>query len=194
MQVTKLAIPDVVLIRPRRFTDARGYFAETFSARAFREAVADVTFVQDNEALSTAAGTLRGLHFQTPPAQQGKLVRAARGRIFDVAVDIRTGSPTFGHHVSAILDEAGGDQLWVPEGFAHGYCTLDPDSVISYKVTAFYSGPHDGGIAWDDPALAIPWPVAPGAAVLSDKDRRLPRLAELPTVFTHGQVLESGVP
>lgn len=186
MQVTRLEIPDVVLLRPQRHGDARGYFVESFNARAFARAVGETVFVQDNEALSVEVGTVRGLHFQRPPTAQGKLVRALQGAIFDVAVDIRTGSPTFGRHVSATLTAEAGDQLWVPPGFAHGYCTLAPDSVIAYKVTDFYSAADDGGIAWDDPALDIPWPVAPGAALLSDKDRRQPKLADLPAIFTHG--------
>ena len=184
MYATRLDIPDVVLIRPTRHGDARGYFVETFNARLFGREVTEAAFVQDNEALSAQAGTVRGLHFQRPPTAQGKLVRALKGCIFDVAVDIRRGSPTFGRHVSTRLTAETGDQLWVPPGFAHGYCTTEPDSIIAYKVTEFYSAADDGGIAWDDPALGIDWPVAPGAAVLSDKDRKLPRLADLPAVFT----------
>jgi len=185
MQVTRLAIPDVVLLRPKRHGDARGYFVESFNHRAFRREIGDATFVQDNEALSAQRGTVRGLHFQRHPAAQGKLVRALKGAIFDVAVDIRWGSPSFGRHVSALLSAETGDQIWVPPGFAHGYCTVEPDSMIFYKVTDFYSAADDGGLAWDDPALGIAWPVAPGAAVLSDKDRRQPKLADLPTIFTY---------
>ena len=189
MQATRLAIPDVVLLRQKRHGDARGYFVESFNARAFaREVGFEVAFVQDNEALSAAVGTVRGLHFQRAPSAQGKLVRAIKGAIFDVAVDIRTGSPTFGRHVSAVLSAETGDQLWVPPGFAHGYCTVEPDSIIAYKVTDFYSAADDGGLAWDDPALGIEWPVAPGAALLSDKDTRQPKLADLPAVFTYGSV------
>ena len=184
MQVTKLAIPDVLLLRPKRHGDARGYFVETFNDRSFRREVGDVVFVQDNEALSAQQGTVRGLHFQRPPSQQGKLVRALKGAIFDVAVDIRHGSPTFGRHVSALLTAETGDQLWVPPGFAHGYCTVEPDSMIAYKVTGFYSAADDAGLAWDDPALGIEWPVEPGAALLSDKDKRQPKLADLPTIFS----------
>lgn len=183
MQVDRLSIADVVLIKPRRFGDERGYFAETFSTRAFRERVAPHDFVQDNEALSAAVGTVRGLHFQTEPAAQGKLVRVIRGAILDVAVDIRTGSPSFGRAVSARLDGAEGVQLWVPPGFAHGYCTLEPDTLVAYKVTEFYSPSHDGGILWNDPALGIAWPLPAGGAVLSDKDVKLPRLADLPPTF-----------
>ncbi len=185
MQVTRLAISDVALLRPKRHGDARGYFVESFSDRAFRREVGEARFVQDNEALSAQKGTVRGLHFQRPPTAQGKLVRALKGAIYDVAVDIRTGSPTFGQHVSAVLTAEEGDQLWVPPGFAHGYCTIEPDSMIAYKVTDFYSAADDGGIAWDDPALGIPWPVEPGAALLSDKDTRQPKLADLPPVFTY---------
>ena len=185
MQVTRLAIPEVVLVRPKRHGDARGYFVESFNGRAFGREVCDATFVQDNEALSAQVGTVRGLHFQRPPTAQGKLVRALKGAIFDVAVDIRVGSPTFGRHVSATLSAENGDQLWVPPGFAHGYCTIEPDSMIAYKVTDFYSAADDGGIAWDDPALGIAWPVAPGAAMLSDKDTRQPTLAALPPIFAY---------
>lgn len=186
MTLEPLAIPDVVLIKPRRFGDARGYFCETFNARAFRDTVAALDFVQDNEALSGAVGTLRGLHFQKPPTTQGKLVRALRGAILDVAVDIRHGSPTFGRYVSARLDAAEGAQLWVPPGFAHGYCTLEPDTMVAYKVTDFYSPADDGGILWNDPAVGVAWPLGPGGAVLSDKDTRLPLLKDLPAIFTYG--------
>ena len=184
MQVTKMAITDVLLLRPKRHGDARGYFVETFNDRSFRREVGEVVFVQDNEALSARKGTVRGLHFQRPPSAQGKLVRALKGAIFDVAVDIRHGSPSFGRHVSALLTAETGDQLWVPPGFAHGYCTVEPDSMIAYKVTGFYSAADDAGMAWDDPALGIEWPVEPGEALLSDKDKRQPKLSELPPVFT----------
>ena len=183
MQVTRLSIAEVVLVRPKRHGDARGFFVESYNGRTFAREVSEQTFVQDNEAFSAQKGTIRGLHFQRPPSAQGKLVRALRGSIFDVAVDIRHGSPTFGRHVSALLTADTGDQLWVPPGFAHGYCTVEPDSVIAYKVTDFYSAADDGGISWDDPALAIEWPVAAGAALLSAKDTKQPRLADLPEVF-----------
>lgn len=185
MDVRRLEIPEVAILKPRRFTDPRGYFCETFNARAFSAALGDSVFVQDNEAFSSPRYTLRGLHFQRPPRAQGKLVRVLRGAIVDVAVDIRTGSPTFGRHVAARLDAEGGEQIWVPPGFAHGYCTLEDDTMVAYKVTDFYSAPDDGGIAFDDPALGIAWPVPPGEAVLSDKDRRQPRLADLPPIFTY---------
>jgi dTDP-4-dehydrorhamnose 3,5-epimerase len=190
MRVEFLEIPAVALVQPKRFGDARGYFVGTFNARLFREKIADAVFVQDNEALSGQAGTLRGLHFQKPPAAQGKLVRVVKGAIFDVAVDIRVGSPTFGKHVAARLDATGGAQLWVPPGFAHGYCTLEPDTLVSYKVTHFYSPADDAGILWNDPALGIRWPLGPGGAVLSAKDTKLPLLADLPAIFTYDSVRE----
>jgi dTDP-4-dehydrorhamnose 3,5-epimerase len=133
----------------------------------------------------------RSLHFQRPPAAQGKLVRVVKGAIFDVAVDIRGGSPTFGKHVSARLDADHGAQLWVPPGFAHGYCTLDPDTLVSYKVTNFYSPADDGGILWNDPALGIDWPSGAGGAVLSVKDTQLPLLADLAPLFTYDSAREA---
>ena len=187
MNVERFAIADIALLRPRRFGDDRGYFAETFHARNFAENVAPFEFVQDNEALSGAVGTLRGLHFQRNPMAQGKLVRAIKGAILDVAVDIRHGSPTFGLHVAARLDAAQGAQLWVPPGFAHAYCTLEPDTIVAYKVTNYYSPADDGGILWNDPALGIDWPLPAGGAVLSDKDTKLPKLADLPVTFTYGE-------
>lgn len=181
MIIEPLAIADVVLLRPRRIGDSRGYFCETFNARLFREKIADVVFVQDNEAFSAAEGTLRGLHFQRPPMAQGKLVRAVKGAILDVVVDIRRGSPSFGRHVAARLDAAEGTQLWVPVGFAHGYCTLEPDTELFYKVDGKYAVELEGGVAWNDPDLAIAWPLD-GEPVLSEKDQRLPRLKDLPPV------------
>jgi dTDP-4-dehydrorhamnose 3,5-epimerase len=183
MQISRLAIPDVILVKPRRFEDERGFFSETWSDREFRMQVADVSFVQDNHSLSRQIGTIRGLHFQRPPSGQGKLVRVTRGSVFDVAVDLRRGSPSYGRHVSAVLTAEGGEQLWIPEGFAHAFCTLEADTEFLYKVTSFYSAKDDGGLVWNDPDLAIVWPVAPEEAVLSDKDRQLPRLADLPPIF-----------
>lgn len=184
MLVETFAIRDVALVTPKRFEDARGYFAETWSDRLFREKVADVSFVQDNQSLSRHKGTIRGLHYQRPPAAQGKLVRVLRGSILDVAVDVRKGSPTFGQHVAVRLDAQTGAQLWVPEGFLHGFCTLEDDTEVAYKVTNYYSAEHDAGIAFDDPMLAIDWTVSAADAVLSDKDRKLPRLAEDIALFS----------
>ena len=180
VSITPLSIPEVRLVVPDRFGDDRGFFSETYSRRAFAAAGIADEFVQDNHSLSAGAGTVRGLHYQAPPFAQAKLVRVVRGAILDVAVDMRRGSPTFGGHVRATLSAANGSQLFVPVGFAHGFCTLEPDTEVVYKVTAYYSREHDRGIRWDDPALGIDWPVAAAAAVLSAKDMALPRLADVP--------------
>lgn len=183
MRVIETEIPAVRRIVPARFGDTRGWFAETFRVDRLAEAgIADV-FVQDNQSFSAPKGTVRGLHFQTNPMAQGKLVRVLQGAIFDVAVDLRRTSPTYGRHVSATLDAAGGEQLYVPVGFAHGFCTLEPDTMVAYKVTAYYSRENDAGTLWNDPALAIPWPVSEAQAILSDKDKAAPRFADLPAHF-----------
>ncbi len=184
MQVESLAIPAVKLITPRIFRDDRGFFSETYKAAALADAGIAESFVQDNHSLSRAQGVVRGLHFQIAPMAQGKLVRVIRGSILDVAVDIRTGSPTFGQHVTAVLSAENWAQLWVPVGFAHGFCTLEPDTEVIYKVTAPYAPGCDRGMLWNDPALGIDWPVSGEAAVLSGKDRDNPRLAELPPYFS----------
>ena len=158
MKIESLAIAGVKLITPRKIGDDRGFFSETWNARALADAGISAQFVQDNHAKSGLKGTLRGLHFQLPPMAQGKLVRVSRGSILDVAVDIRRSSPTFGRHASAVLSAENWQQLWIPPGFAHGYCTLQPDTEVIYKVTEYYSPAHDKGILWDDPALAIQWP------------------------------------
>ncbi|MDC7790055.1 dTDP-4-dehydrorhamnose 3,5-epimerase, partial [Rhodoplanes tepidamans] len=177
------------LIVPRRFSDSRGWFCETFNARRLldQEGIA-AGFVQDNQSYSAKRGTVRGLHFQVPPHAQGKLVRAVRGRIYDVAVDIRRGSPTFGRFVAAELTAETGGQLWVPVGFAHGFCTLDDDVEVAYKVTDFYAPECEGGIAFDDPDIGIPWPVARDLVSLSDKDTRYPRLAAFESPFAYDGV------
>jgi dTDP-4-dehydrorhamnose 3,5-epimerase len=182
IRVEATAIPEVRIVTPPRFADPRGFFCETYSRDAFRAAGIAEDFVQDNQSHSSAAGTIRGLHFQTPPFAQAKLVRVAAGRIFDVAVDLRGGSPHFGRHVAVALSAQDGRQLLVPAGFAHGFCTLEPDTVVLYKVTNPYAPAHDRGLAWDDPALGIAWPVRDGV-VLSDRDRRHPRLRDLPASF-----------
>jgi dTDP-4-dehydrorhamnose 3,5-epimerase len=186
VKVERLAIPDVLLIEPRRFGDERGFFSEVYSRRALAERGLDVEFVQDNHSLSRPVGTVRGLHFQVAPSAQGKLVRVVRGAVLDVAVDIRAGSPSYGRHVSTVLSAGNWRQLWVPRGFAHGFCTLEPDTEVIYKVDAYYDREADRGILWNDPALGIGWPVAAEAAVLSEKDRAAPRLAELPPQFRYG--------
>ena len=176
--ITPLKIPEVLLITPKRHGDARGWFVETWSVKALAGTPADTTFVQDNQAFSAAKGTLRGLHFQKGAEAQGKLIRAIRGAIFDVAVDIRAGSPTYGVWVSAVLTAEGGEQLWVPKGFAHAYCTITDDCEIFYKVDAPYAPQSEGGVIWNDPDLAIPWPLV-GEPLLSGKDQVLPRLKDL---------------
>jgi len=183
MRLKRLAIQDVMLIEPIRIGDDRGWFSETFKDSWFRENVFDTSFVQDNQSYSRDPGIIRGLHFQIPPYSQAKLVRCLRGSIMDVVVDIRTGSPTYGEWGSAVLTAEGGEQIWVPEGFAHGVCSLTPDVEIFYKVTAPYSAECDRGIVFDDPALGIVWPVIGGDATLSSKDRALPLLSDIPDYF-----------
>ena len=178
--ITPLALPEVLLITPKRHGDARGWFAETWSHKSLLAAGVDAQFVQDNQAFNAKAGTLRGLHFQTAPHAQGKLVRVLKGAIYDVAVDVRPGSSSFGRWVAAELTAAGGEQLFVPRGFAHGYCTLEDDTELFYKVDGAYAPQLEGGVAWNDPNLAIAWPLK-GDPVLSDKDRKLPRLTDMPT-------------
>jgi len=180
MQVEDTAIPAVKIITPKRFGDHRGFFSEVFSRKAWREAGLDYEFVQDNHSYSAEPGVIRGLHFQIAPFGQVKLVRVARGRVLDVAVDLRRGSPTYGRHVAVELSAAN----WlVPIGFAHGFCTLEPDCEVLYKVSNVYSPAHDRGLAFDDPSLGIDWGVDLARAVLSDKDRKQPRLAELGPQF-----------
>ena len=179
----ELAIEGPLLISVRRFADPRGVFIETWNARDFAAVGIEGPFVQDNQSLSVHVGTVRGLHFQIPPEAQGKLVRVLRGRILDVAVDLRRGSPTFGQHVAEELSAENGLMLWVPAGFAHGFVTRDPDTEVAYKVTALYAPACDRGLAFADPALGIDWGIDPASAVLSDKDGKLPKLAELGETF-----------
>lgn len=183
MGVEPLAMPGPLLFKFRRFADGRGVFAETYSRRDFAALGLREEFVQDNWSRSEQVGTVRGLHFQRPPHAQGKLVRVLRGRIYDVAVDLRRSSPNLGRHVGVELVAGDGMMLYVPPGFAHGFCTLEPMTEVAYKVTADYASDADGGVAWDDPDLGIAWPVSRRDAVLSDKDSRLPRFADLPLVF-----------
>ena len=185
MRVISTEIADLKEIRPVRHGDQRGFFSEIFREDVLRQHGIDVTFVQENHSLSVERGVVRGLHFQSPPAGQAKLVRVGSGSILDVAVDIRAGSPTYGRHVAVVLSAAEGNQLFVPEGFAHGFCTLEPNTEVIYKVNRYYSREHDLGVAWNDPRLGIAWPVSEDAAVLSDKDRRQPALAELPPHFRY---------
>lgn len=183
MLVIETDIPEVKRVVPRRFGDDRGWFSETFRADTLAEAGIDVAFVQDNQSFSAQSGTVRGLHFQTQPMAQAKLVRVLAGCVYDVAVDLRRGAPSYGRHVGVRLDAQGGEQLFVPVGFAHGFCTLEPNTMIAYKVSAYYSRENDANLAWDDPELGIDWPVKAGEAVLSDKDKQAPRFAALGAVF-----------
>lgn len=184
MNFEPLDVRGVVLIAPERHADSRGFFSETYRADAFEACGLEAyRFVQDNHVYSTQRGVLRGLHFQLPPHAQGKLVRCTRGAIFDVAVDIRRGSPTYGRYVGAELSSANWKQLWIPPGFAHGYVTLEEQCEVIYKVTDYYSPECDRGIAWDDPTLAITWPLPHSEIILSEKDRKQPRLSEIPPAF-----------
>lgn len=176
----------VQLVRPRRHGDARGWFTETYNRDTFAALGIHCVFVQDNHSLSAPAFTLRGLHFQAPPRAQDKLVRCVRGRIFDVAVDVRRGSPTYGQWVGAELSAENGHQLFVPVGFAHGFLTLEPDCEVTYKCSNTYAPEADGGIAWNDPDIAVDWPLPPGRAPeLSGKDARQPNLAEFNSPFPY---------
>ena len=169
---------------PKKFEDDRGYFAEIFRLSEFADRVGPLHFVQDNQSLSVRQGTIRGIHFQTHPHAQGKLVRCAAGSVLDVAVDLRHDSPTYGRSVSAVLTAAAVNQLWIPVGFGHAFCTLEPNSVIAYRVTDYYSPAHDKGVAWDDPDIAIDWPDVADRDTLSPKDRVQPALADLPQYFS----------
>jgi dTDP-4-dehydrorhamnose 3,5-epimerase len=185
MEVTPLAISDVLVLKPKRFGDARGYFVESYNRRQMAANSLEFDFCQDNTSLSQQRGTIRGLHFQTAPSAQTKLLNVLRGAILDVVVDIRNGSPTYGRHVAVELSEENGLQLLVPRGFAHGFCTLVPDTMVQYKVDNFYDPKADAGLLWNDPALGIAWPVRSDEAILTDKDRKHPTLAELPAHFTY---------
>jgi dTDP-4-dehydrorhamnose 3,5-epimerase len=181
--ITSVNLPFV--IEPQRHADARGWFAESFNDRRCFEAGINRRFVQDNQSSSKRAGTLRGLHFQAPPAAQGKLISVLRGRILDVAVDIRRDSPTFGRYVSKELSAETGCQFYVPAGFAHGFITLEDDVLVMYKVTDYYAPEHDRGIHWNDPDIAFPWPYPAAEIVTSDKDARHPLLKDLASPFAY---------
>jgi len=183
--IETFGIEGLLLVSPKKFGDKRGFFSETYNKKALISAGIDKEFVQDNHSLSVEKGVVRGLHFQIPPFAQDKLVRVTRGSILDVAVDIRHGSPTFGQHVAIELSAENWHQLWVPVGFAHAFCTLEPDTEVLYKVTNYYSAECDAGLAWDDPALNISWPVSASNVVLSAKDGNHPKLAELPEYFSY---------
>lgn len=185
LEVRPLELEGVLEIQPRRIGDDRGFFSEVWNRASWAEAGIEVNFVQDNHSLSKERGVLRGLHYQAPPMAQAKLVRVTRGAIFDVAVDIRAESPAYGRWVSVILSAEKWNQLFVPAGFAHGFVTIEPDSEVIYKVSASYSPEHDRAIRFDDPQIAIDWPIPPGELILSGKDRAAPLLAEIETGFSY---------
>ncbi len=183
MEVRPTEIFDIKEILPKRHTDSRGFFSETYHKKALQEAGIDLEFVQDNHSLSLPKWTLRGLHFQIPPFAQDKLIRVTRGSVLDVAADLRKSSPTFGKHVSVILTAKKWNQCLIPIGFAHGFCTLEENTEVFYKVTNYYSPEHDRGILWNDPDLAIDWPMSEKEAILSEKDKKHPRFVELKEYF-----------
>jgi dTDP-4-dehydrorhamnose 3,5-epimerase len=183
IDVHPTTIPDVLLISPNKVADRRGYFCELYRDCTIVAQGEPLNFVQENLSLSKHPGTIRGLHFQTPPCAQAKLVRATRGRILDIAVDIRRSSPTFGRHVVAELSSESLQQIFIPAGFAHGFCTLEPNTEVVYKVTNYYAPESDRGLLWNDPDLNIAWPRSWDVIELSDKDRCHPRLRDLPNYF-----------
>lgn len=183
LQVMETEIEAVKLMVPRIDRDHRGFFSETYNKALLTELGTSLEFVQDNHSLSVERGVVRGLHFQIPPFAQDKLVRVIRGSALDVAVDVRKASPTYGKHVARVISAAGWNQLLVPAGFAHGFCALEANTEVLYKVTNYYSSEHDRGVLWNDPDLGITWPVTESEAILSAKDRELPRFSELPTYF-----------
>ena len=183
MQIDTFDIAGPLLLTPARHGDPRGFFSEVFRADRFEAAAGPVAFVQDNHSRSSSKGVIRGLHYQAPPFAQGKLVRVTRGAVYDVLVDARRDSPTYGRHVGVELSESNWRQLWAPPGFLHGFCTLTEDVEFLYKVSAYYSPEHDGAVAFDDPALGIDWPLDGAEPLVSDKDRRAPRFADMPRVF-----------
>ena len=184
MTIDELNIPGVLLIVPKRISDSRGWFAETYSRKVFKDRGLDLDFVQDNHSLSIQAGTLRGFHFQTPPHAQAKLIRCTRGRLLDVAVDLRVGSPTYAKYASAELSPLNGRQLFIPVGFAHAFITLEPNTEMIYKVTDIYAPQCDTGIYWNDPTIAFPWDVK-HEPLLSPKDKNLPHLLDGKSPFVY---------
>ena len=183
MQVEDTAIAAVKIVTPKKHGDSRGFFSEVYNKSAFEREGLHYAFVQDNHSFSATVGTLRGLHFQTPPFAQDKLLRVSRGRILDVAVDVRRSSATFGRYVAVELSADNWRQVLIPIGFAHGFVTLEPDTEVLYKTTAPYSPAHDRGVAWDDPDIGIAWPMPAGGPTVSDRDRRWPRLKDAPELF-----------
>jgi dTDP-4-dehydrorhamnose 3,5-epimerase len=178
-----LDIPGIILVTPKKIGDVRGYFIETYNVAEYSDLGINATFVQDNQSLSEKSGTVRGLHFQIPPKSQAKLIRVLQGGIFDVAVDLRRGSPTYGRWCAARLTAEGGEQLFVPRGFAHGYCSLEPNTEVAYKVDEYYAPECEVGLIWDDSTIGISWPVTQAEAVLSERDRKLPLFTSFDSPF-----------
>jgi dTDP-4-dehydrorhamnose 3,5-epimerase len=185
MEIRYLDVPGPVVIIPKKFQDDRGFLSETYVDPWFRHSIEETSFVQDNHSYSAQAGTIRGIHFQIPPHGQGKLVRVLRGAILDVAIDLRQGSPHFGRHVSAKLSAENWNQLWIPVGFGHGFCTLERDTEVLYKVTSRYHPSSERGIRWDDPDLAIDWGVGPGPVTVTQRDQQFPFLKDTPAYFRY---------
>lgn len=184
MEFRSFELEGLLEIIPRKIEDERGYFSEIFRLRDFAERAGPTGFVQDNQSLSARRGTIRGIHFQSHPAGQGKLVRCLAGRLLDVAVDLRRNSASYGRWISLELSPETNNQLWIPVGFGHAFCTLEPNSIVSYRVTGYYSPDHDKGVAWDDPDIGIDWPAFADPETLSAKDRKQPSLRELPAYFS----------
>lgn len=185
MEIVAARIPGVKIIKPLRFGDNRGFFSETYNKRTLASVGISINFVQDNHTLSKEEGTVRGLHFQAPPYAQTKLVRVVRGVIFDVAVDIRLGSPSYGKVVCETISAENWHQILIPSGFAHGFCTLAPNTEVIYKVNSYYMPDYDLGILWNDPDLEIEWPVSGAEAILSEKDKNQPRLKDIASPFRY---------
>lgn len=183
MEIVSTAIPEVRIIRPKKIGDARGFFSETYKRNALAAAGVRCHFVQDNQSLSAQRGVVRGLHYQVDPHAQTKLIRVLHGAIFDVAVDLRKGSPTFGRHVEVIVSALEWNQVLIPKGFAHGFCTLEPDTEVLYKVDDYWMPEYERGIKWNDSALGIAWPISEAEAILSDRDGKNPRFAEVTDLF-----------
>ena len=183
MNIANVSLPEVKIMSLKKNEDSRGFLSEVYTRRAFAADGDEIDFVQDNHSFSAKKGTVRGLHFQTPPVAQHKLVRVVRGSVFDVAIDLRRSSFSYGRHVSVVLSAAAWNQALVPIGFAHGFMTLEDDTEVVYKVSDYYSPVHDRGLLWNDPALGIQWPVPAEEALLSERDRAQPRLAELKSPF-----------
>lgn len=185
VEIVKTELPGVVMLTPRRFGDARGFFSEVYNRKSYAGLGIDVEFVQDNHSLSREVGVVRGLHFQSPPHAQAKLVRVGAGRVLDVAVDIRRGSPTYGHWLGVELSAEAGNQLYIPVGFLHGFAVLEPDSELLYKCSDFYAPDCDGAVRFDDPDIGIDWGIDPAAAILSDKDAKAPLLKDFVSPFVY---------